>query len=190
MPKEDGKRFFDDEDFTSEHDSINIWAIQNWKEIIKFIGKGINNIEGKYEAEPVLEGYPPIFPDGIIIGKCWGEKEYDDNRCNNCKRSSRDCSESIESRRKECERLSLAEYFVIIIEIKPNIESFGKVLRQMNLYRERVRNRKHLDGYGRDRRIITVLISNDNRYDDVFRSQGIVVYHPPIPVSDEAGVKS
>ena len=63
--------------------------------------------------------------------------------------------------------------FRIIFEIKPTIQSFGRVLRQLKLYKSRARDSD------------IVLITNDKRYDAPFKSQDITVVHP-----EEFGIES
>ena len=126
-------RFFDEEDFTSEHDKLFIYLLQNWKQIL--IDKKVEQLN--WEAfeiigEPCLEGYPPLFPDAII-----------------------------KNRNGECPR--------ILFEIKPEIDSFSKVLRQLRLYQSRLK----LD----NNKII--LVTHETKFDEIFKSQFMICYHPP-----------
>jgi len=56
--------------------------------------------------------------------------------------------------------------FVMGIEVKPYIDSFGKVLRQLNLYRAYPHN------------CTTILFTKDLRFKEAFESQGIIVISP------------
>ena len=72
-----------------------------------------------------------------------------------------------------------------MIEIKPRIDSFGAVLRQINSYKQ-FRSNQHIKncydaGY--------YLFTLDSRFDNQFESQGIKVLHPPEDVTIEDMVK-
>lgn len=81
-----------------------------------------------------------------------------------------------------------APYFYSVyhmIEIKPRIDSFGAVLRQINSYKQ-FRSNQHIKncydaGY--------YLFTLDSRFDSQFESQGIKVLHPPEDVTIEDMVK-
>lgn len=64
-----------------------------------------------------------------------------------------------------------------LIEVKPYIDSFGAVLRQIKSYKEFVR-RNHRYDYD-----FYFLFTFDDRFDKQFESQGITVLHPPADVS-------
>lgn len=66
-----------------------------------------------------------------------------------------------------------------LIEVKPYIDSFGAVLRQIKSYKEFVR-RNHRSDYD-----FYFLFTFDDRFDNQFESQGITVLHPPADVSVE-----
>ena len=66
-----------------------------------------------------------------------------------------------------------------VIEVKPKIESFGAVLRQINSYK------KFMDNVNNHYYIFTL----DSRFDSQFESQGIKVLHPPEDVTIEDMVK-
>ena len=58
-----------------------------------------------------------------------------------------------------------------LIEVKPTIDSFGAVLRQIKSYRKfGQRSFRHVKCY---------LFTLDDRFDAQFKSQGIIVLHPP-----------
>lgn len=59
-----------------------------------------------------------------------------------------------------------------LIEVKPYVDSFGAVLRQIKSYRKF----SHYNKY--------VLFSLDNRFDTQFESQGIKVIHPDVSIDD------
>jgi hypothetical protein len=62
----------------------------------------------------------------------------------------------------------------IFIEVKPTIDSFGKVLRQLNTYR----NYENIHG------CFVVLYTTDIKFKDAFESQGITVISPTDLVGD------
>ena len=62
-----------------------------------------------------------------------------------------------------------------IIEVKPKIESFGAVLRQVNSYK------KFMNNVNNHYYIFTL----DSRFDSQFESQGIKVLHPPEDITIE-----
>lgn len=308
------KRFFDDEDFTKEHDELNIWLLNNWKSVITKVAIQNGQIfdepweieGGRYDPEPVFQGYPPIFPDGCASGvfsidhtkeplivefdsvaqfkcaKCarthylsfeWKypsiyemESELESNLVKkgmakpndvpflnettwdfrhmseltqhdireehaaavsrereNEKRwreekqklydLSRDLArkEALLSWKQQClkqrwQENCLGPRFVAIFEIKMGVDSFGKVLRQCNLYSERTPavywNRaanaaersdapaKSVNEFlaqqrTRNTQLFSILITPDDRYDDAFKTAGISVYHPPDKINAE-----
>ena len=71
-------------------------------------------------------------------------------------------------------------YFINhVIEVKPKIESFGAVLRQVNSYK------KFMNNVDNQYYIFTL----DSRFDSQFDSQGIKVLHPPEDVTIEDMIK-
>lgn len=64
------ERFFDESDFTPSHDEMFADLIVNWKEYFLSILKHSFpiRVEGDIEGEPILAGYPPLFPDAIATG--------------------------------------------------------------------------------------------------------------------------
>ena len=71
-------------------------------------------------------------------------------------------------------------YFINhVIEVKPKIESFGAVLRQVNSYK------KFMNNANNQYYIFTL----DSRFDSQFESQGIKVLHPPEDITIEDMVK-
>ena len=72
-----------------------------------------------------------------------------------------------------------------IVEVKPKIESFGAVLRQINSYKQfRQNNRKR-----NEKDECYYIFTFDNRFDNQFESQGIKVLHPPEDVTIEDMIK-
>ena len=65
-----------------------------------------------------------------------------------------------------------------VIEVKPKIESFGAVLRQVNSYKRFMNNGDYY-----------YIFTLDSRFDSQFESQGIKVLHPPEDVTIEDMVK-
>lgn len=64
------------------------------------------------------------------------------------------------------------------IEIKPTIDSFGKVLRQLNTYRNSITYFKPYDRYVPVEIRVIYLYTPDVRFKDAFESQGIRVVSP------------
>lgn len=62
-------------------------------------------------------------------------------------------------------------YQSVLVEVKPYIDSFGAVLRQIKSYMS-------FSDYN-----VYCLFTSDNRFDSQFESQGIIVLHPPAGVS-------
>lgn len=72
-----------------------------------------------------------------------------------------------------------------IVEVKPYIDSFGAVLRQINSYKQfRQNNRKP-----NEKDECYYIFTFDNRFDNQFESQGIKVLHPPEEITIEDMVK-
>ena len=68
-----------------------------------------------------------------------------------------------------------------IVEVKPYIDSFGAVLRQINSYKQfRQNNRKP-----NEKDECYYIFTFDNRFDNQFESQGIKVLHPPEDITIE-----
>ena len=67
-------------------------------------------------------------------------------------------------------------YFINhVIEVKPKIESFGAVLRQVNSYKKFMKNANNH----------YYIFTLDYRFDSQFESQGIKVLHPPEDITIE-----
>ena len=66
-----------------------------------------------------------------------------------------------------------------VIEVKPKIESFGAVLRQVNSYKKFMKNQDNQ----------YYIFTLDSRFDSQFESQGIKVLHPPEEITIEDMVK-
>ena len=67
-------------------------------------------------------------------------------------------------------------YFINhVIEVKPKIESFGAVLRQVNSYKKFMKNQDNQ----------YYIFTLDSRFDSQFESQGIKVLHPPEDITIE-----
>ena len=62
-----------------------------------------------------------------------------------------------------------------VIEVKPKIESFGAVLRQVNSYKKFMKNANNH----------YYIFTLDSRFDSQFESQGIKVLHPPEDITIE-----
>ena len=140
-------RWFDQADFTSVHDQLFEQLLRCWKNLIPMLPRGAT-VHGDILGEPSLDGYPPIFPDAIARGLIELEGvKYDDG--------------------------NFGKAFKIVYEIKPEIDSLGSVMRQLQLYRERA-DLKH---YTLGDRGQVVLITPDDRFDESFRAQGFVVMH-------------
>jgi hypothetical protein len=67
-----------------------------------------------------------------------------------------------------------------VFEIKPNKESAGRILRQLNIYRERL-------NWNRDEKNrFMILITPDSRFDNLFKNQGVMPMRPILPLSSFA----
>ena len=209
IPRTD--RFFDDGDFTSEHDAMDIaLVVGGWVEIVEQLF-GVDEItwyEGAYNAEPPLEGYPTVYPDAIItklkqitdhkgvpvrtkrdgvysgsysvecsVCRCWMDSESMPQHWDDIKYSDDGYSEKKKQREAEwvaglasrlVEKPCVKAMPAVCVEIKPEVDSFGKVLRQLNIYRSRMDSESRI-----------VLVTHDTRYDEPFKKQRVDIYHPP-----------
>lgn len=57
------KRWFDQEDFVPEHDEMMIWLLDYKDKLFVYLYGDDSYLE--IEQEPVLDGYPPVYPDAI-----------------------------------------------------------------------------------------------------------------------------
>ncbi len=75
-------------------------------------------------------------------------------------------------------------HFQVVLEIKPKIDSFGRTLRQLQLYRQRASSPDYVTEI--------VLVTPVWEYDESFNSQGVTVVHPtpasPWPVARRGGL--
>lgn len=108
------KRWFDDEDFTPEHDEMMLDLMENWRVYLNVALRkaGFDEVEiyGTIECEIGLGEYPTVYPDAI-------------SRDAEAKRQNREHSERV----------------MAIFEIKPKVHSFGSTLRQIKLYEQKAR---------------------------------------------------
>ena len=184
------KRWIDSHDFTPKHDQLTVWLNANWKLVLDHLDiviiKNWTIIEKKFELEPILPGYIPLYPDAVLTmaleGHHAGLLKINSKRkdaygheftCLSC--PAYDCERSIEV---ESDRLDnsgttawntthkCTKSVKVLFEIKPTIVSLGETLRQISSYRQRM-TFTH-----------TVLITNDDRYDGIFNEQNIKVIHP------------
>lgn len=151
MAKE--KRWFDDEDFTPEHDKLMIEIMTNGPKYLheyvpEYITAESLKVQWSIKGEPCLEGYPPIYPDAIVC-LLLHNKYYD----------------------------KLVIEHTYVIEIKPRIDSFGSVLRQVQLYRSRMMDKRNRHWVSSEQ-MTMVLFTPDTRYDSLFKQQNIEVIHP------------
>ncbi len=107
-----------------------------------------------FVLEPVLEGYPPVYPDCII------EIYEVFNNIVSVSDTDGNIEASYEFDREK-----------IVIEIKSHIESFEPIMRQMHIYKSRIR----------DYNAVFMLIYPEkySKYDNIFKSQDIEVVHCP-----------
>ena len=91
----------------------------------------------KYKLEPVLKGYPPVYPDCILF---------------------------IEEERT-------GDIINVVIEIKSFIDNFEPVMRQMQIYRSRFESSSAF--------FMLIYPEKYSKYDAVFKSQGIEIVHCP-----------
>lgn len=145
--------------------------------------------ENKFLGEPEIKGYPSVYPDAIVSFNLSKHHDGalikvvdDENRkiifkcpiCSNTSTSdfSRNESEFQKAKNFQHTYTWLENYkckkensIDVLFEIKPKINSFGSVLRQIKIYQTR--------GYKK-----VILITNDNRFDKFFNEQNITVFHP------------
>lgn len=208
MPKQD--RWFDQADFTPEHDKMMLWLMKKWKAVVLTVAAplvGIPNdrsieLSGHFRGEPILNGYPPVFPDGIATGRLTYDhrdrpiRRVEDYRGAYWRCGYPHCPETCTTPHDAATVSQGSELFwryccrgprlIAILEIKPRIDSFGSVLRQLNLYRARCCDRKTNPSlYSENTTLLPILITPDRRYDEAFREQGVNVVHPDFR-ADEA----
>ena len=162
-------RWFDQADFTSEHDRLFERLLVAWKRLVPKPLPGVT-IVGEIRGEPSLAGYPPIYPDAIAYGHF--ECDHRDagidwkangGLCLQCRAFVREFPRT---------EMCRAGDFKVVFEIKPKIDSLGSVMRQLQMYRDRA-ELKIYNGLGH-----VILITSDSRFDDSFENQGFIVVHP------------
>ena len=149
---------------TPKHDALVLWFMDNWSKYISFEDElphfRFNDEIMVFNTSEVKSEFPvmssPTFLAGyvdiVIIGKYALTKE-DWSRLKKTRVvKSSWCDTKIEH----------------YIEVKPYIDSFGAVLRQINSY-------KRFKSDNGEWYLFTL----DNRFDSHFESQGIKVLHPP-----------
>ena len=178
-------RFFDEGDFTSAHEKIHLWAIEQFPKFNAYVklklisdmeddndkkerlskilsekgwlgdySKSSFHVMPEYELEPVLNGYPPVYPDCILNIK-YDQIIRDDYR-----------KHSIQK---------------VVIEIKSHIDSFEPVMRQMQIYRSRLPSVIFMPHTIFMPPGIFMLIYPEkySKYDTIFKSQDIEIVHCP-----------
>jgi len=186
--------YIDDADFTTDHDVLSQWIMRaHWESPLLATMAESRITKGHLILEPSIGTYRRVFPDAtadIMLtadhrNHPWGvtprRSAYGTEWHYTCPVAV--CGNWIEpfddqpsedvawERWKKrgpplCEREMDAIY-----EIKPHIDTFGRVLRQIREYdREKPR-------FGRAR--LLVLVTWDTRFDEDFRRQGVTVMHPP-----------
>lgn len=242
-------RFFDEEDFTSDHDKVFLELLDKWQELLHRVPgvpvfTGI--ADGEIVGEPVAKGYPPVFPDALASGKfvndhtkipvrvtfitgtgtsmegyptgngygrgkrvvqfgCAGEgcqrgsyEEFESEPFSSWSASpeqkadyeTRNAAALVKWEQEQTQSSKFwttpcpGREFTAIFEIKPKVDSFGRVLRQLQLYRTRYEQERDTK-MGYERRygewFRVILVTPDHRYDEQFLSQGFPVLHVPSP---------
>jgi hypothetical protein len=181
------KKWFDEDDFTPEHDAMMFELMRDWREYINSLQLSYNDEplfigDGELEGEPSLHGKfggTVVYPDAIAdLGVYLYHPGYLRRMC-----YIRDkMVEAIEDERYRCSKCHVITYkdkkcwinqrYNFIFEIKPQVHSFGSVLRQLKIYEER----------GSYNTVwvkpVVILVTNDRRYDEFFKDQHIYVVHP------------
>lgn len=199
------KRWFDEDDFTPQHDSIMISVMEGWKQYLSNLygqkyGAERLNLDGKLFGEPELKGFPPVYPDAVAICDLrighsleLSELEVVRRDWNSYQRRAlyHKAPEFPDDCKVWCKCLCggyLDDEFIChkerkyaILEIKPKIESFGATLRQLKIYEDRKDQiRSWLDGFIIGSRIDVdiILVTKDHRYDALFAEQSILIADP------------
>lgn len=172
------KRWFDDEDFTPEHDLMMEWLFNNYKSIIRQRIPPMHMQSHRYKnhsryknhriqidpkkiddiylrMEPGYQGYPTVYPDADCLG------------------TFTDLKGEIDENGEIYKRDNFNLFYWFIFEIKTKITSFGSVLRQLQIYRSRI-----VREYDQDLISMIFLITDDERFDELFRNQMIEIIHP------------
>ena len=150
-------------------------------------------VVGEFVGEPPMEGYPPIFPDAIAHGSYVGDhrsrpltvvpSEQEGEailRCSfaPCRTSFRFDLKSGDPNNRVWSKPCEGPNFLAVFEIKPAIDSVGRVLRQMQLYRERAlafAQSKRWGTYWNASQLLMLLLTFDVRFRKAFESQNVVV---------------
>ena len=142
---------------TPNHDALVLWFMDNWKQLISFTDEEkfkercvylFDDVEIKSEY-PVMSS--PTFLAGYIDIALFGRYIA-----------------SPEIKYPPFNNLSINHY----IEVKPYVDSFGAVLRQINSYKRFL---------GCSHRVSSkyYLFTLDDRFDSQFETQNITTLHPP-----------
>lgn len=176
------ERWFDEGDFTGWHDLVSNslatkpekWAMEIARVAIDestVISAELKDLQ----MEPLLEGYPTVFPDalGTLRTRCNHRsiplKQTRESNQVLLQCSARNCpcwdvgkypQPSIVYWKEDC-----TQQIKIVFEFKERIESLGSVLRQINIYRSRSS-------------AVAFLVTEDFRYEEAFLNQRIFLIKP------------
>lgn len=142
--------FFDSPDFTPDHDRITLALHRQYKSIIERLFQEMGP-ESMDIWELVLEPSLPGYPI-LFPDAIAGVTLYHPKR--------------------EVDR-------AVVFEVKPRIGSFGSLIRQLRLYKDRIDSNGWLLDSDRFYNPLVCVITNDDRYDETLQEQGFPVIHLP-----------
>ena len=145
---------------TPKHDAMVLWLMSHWQEFISFDKTFTNRFREYPFSDASIKSEMPVYSSktflaGYIDLSIIGEYVRENFH---------------------------PQYVIHNIEVKPYIDSFGAVLRQLNSY-------KSFFGDTRTRTVKYYIFTLDNRFDAHFESQGIEVLHPPADFDIEEVMK-
>ena len=151
-------------DVAPDHDRLTIWLWQSYGKYLQKIFDFAQAVDrGRIEAARLHLGTrlsdTELFPDAV-----W---EADDLVTPE-KAVTESPADTLELR-------SQRRRLLAVFEIQPQVASLAGIMRQMNAYRHAVADEIGTKAF--------VVVTEDDRFDDIFTEQGIVVIHPGV---DEA----
>ena len=165
---------------TPKHDAMVLWLMdkENGKRILNFKNKYVKELSlttDYYTFKDIqVKSEVPIYCNKNFIGGYADLIYYGIYDLREVYRDDKTEENSVVQR---CNKL---------IEVKPYIDSFGAVLRQINSYREMIDKARaydsssYLNAYHIDEYCIFTI---DDRFDAQFESQDIKILHPPTDIT-------
>jgi len=169
------KGFVDDDLKTDDHDRIMIWLDGAVDNIISKKG-GSAKITEKIWELPITTGSPG-YSQKRIVG-------YVDMFVRYVQETRMESEEEVEQRMRRCENIDSLKFddeknrllstspnpiksqFVVLFEVKSRIKNIGEVIRQIRQYQQ------YLGGYDIHNQKY-LIVSPDDRFKDILKSQGI-----------------